>query len=250
MSFLIYTRAGNVSVPIIDRFTHYVAGEHHDFVIHEHEGNRRLTQYRTGYCLTTEQAPETIEACRAWLDSIEKATSARKMKQILNEQETINPPPTDVKDENTMSLEQELKENTEAVKALTTALIASLQNPVNQGVALAGKDTPKGDIAKEESAADRKSRLKVEKELYDAAQTKTKAAEAPAAPAIDFEKDVKPLVVKISVDHGREKAVALLQRFGVSRTPDLLPAQYPDVIKFANEILNAKRDPEAAQDDI
>ena len=243
-SFLIWTTAGNVEVPIIERFTHFIGGEHHEFVIHEYKGVRTLSQYRTGYKIC-DNAPATVSGCGAHLDSLQQKHGIRYVKQVLNEQETINPQPTKEVD---MSLEDAIHKNTLAIEAITAALLKS--PAATTGAVVSEPLAAKGETKKEESAADRKKRMQEEKALFDLQQAeKANAAAKDKAPALDFEKDVKPLIVKISVEKGREKAIALMQRFGVSKSPDLLPDQYADVVKQAKAILEEGKDPEAGSSD-
>lgn len=250
MKFLIITNEGKEEKQVLAKFSHYVGGATHEFVIHEQNGKRCFSQYRTGYRVT-DRAPDSISGCKALLDHLQVVNGLRKTKQILEEQETINPAPSLTK-ETQMSLEEQLAKNTSALEALTAALSNKAQAP---GVAAAVVSEPlkvSAETKKEESAADRKKRLQEEKALHDLAQAeKAKpAAEEKKQPVLDYDKDVKPLIVRISVEKGREKATSLVQRFGCGKSIDLLPDQYADVVKFANEILDFGLDPEAGADDI
>lgn len=250
-SFLIWTDGGHKEVDIIDHFTYFVGGAMHEFVTHEYQGSRRLAQYRTGW-MVADNIPDDISVCKSHLDALEQKYGTRKMRQILSEQETINSHP--LEKETNMSLEEALAKNTAAIEALTAAFAKVGSAVVAAPVASASGSEPlavkSGDKMKEESAADRKARLKAEKDLFDAEQAHKKAAEAAKKPAFDYEKDVKPLFVKISTEKGRDKAIACLQRLGCSKSADLLPAQYEQAVQFANEVLNEGRDPEAGNDDI
>jgi hypothetical protein len=54
---------------------------------------------------------------------------------------------------------------------------------------------------------------------------------------IDYEKDVKPLILKVGGTKGRDAAVALLGEFDVKAGTALTADQYPAVIARANELL-------------
>lgn len=85
-----------------------------------------------------------------------------------------------------------------------------------------------------------------------AAPEKTAAASSPAAAsaAADVQAStaatepvtydqVKPLILKINADKGRNAAAAALSKFGVTKGPDLKPEQYAPFVAHANEVLAA-----------
>lgn len=51
---------------------------------------------------------------------------------------------------------------------------------------------------------------------------------------------VKPLILKINTDKGRDAATAALAKFGVTKGPELKPEQFADFIAHANEVLAAE----------
>lgn len=63
----------------------------------------------------------------------------------------------------------------------------------------------------------------------------------------DFEKDVKPVLKKLSVEVGRDEFIAFLQRFGVNNVKLLSQGQYPMVVQTANEVIAKKLVPTAAE---
>lgn len=68
-----------------------------------------------------------------------------------------------------------------------------------------------------------------------------------APPALDYQKDIKPLVLGIA-KISREKIEALLQRFGVA-TAKVLPAdQYPAFKDLADKVLSGEYDPLASDE--
>ena len=69
------------------------------------------------------------------------------------------------------------------------------------------------------------------------------AADAQASTAatepVNYEKGVKPLILKIITVKGREAATAAFAKFGVAKGPDLKPEQYAQFVAHANEVLAA-----------
>lgn len=109
-----------------------------------------------------------------------------------------------------MSLEKELAANTEALKALT--------------IALAANHTPaKGANVVQPAAA------------------ATAAPKAPAAQgaALDYEKDVKPLALRVAKEKKREGLVAILDKFKVAQANMLKPEQWAEFIAACNAALAA-----------
>lgn len=147
-----------------------------------------------------------------------------------------------------MSLETALSENTAALKALH-AMLAQLP-----GITLNAPVVAEAQ-AEKQAKPDAKKSTKVEQihssekeKARSSAQTQTVAdsstgSSSESQPADEAEaktysyEDVKAAVLEVSKVKGRETVVGLLQRFGVSKAPDLLPASYADVITVANEVL-------------
>lgn len=77
------------------------------------------------------------------------------------------------------------------------------------------------------------------------------ASPAPAAPAaspasstepaasLDYEKDVKPLVVKLGATKGREAVLAVFEKLGVAKGPELKPEQLAAAAEAFNAALGA-----------
>lgn len=65
-------------------------------------------------------------------------------------------------------------------------------------------------------------------------------------PVIGFEQ-AKVKLITIVKDKGREKATALLARFGVEKVTALTPAQYADFVFKAEAVLAGTYDPEAGE---
>lgn len=113
-----------------------------------------------------------------------------------------------------MSLEQALTENTAALREVIIALAA---HHVPGGAAVTGK------APAEKPAAG-------------------KAATPPATTggALDYEKDVKPLALRVAKEKQRDGLVAILTTFGVAQANLLKPEQYGPFITACNTALAAK----------
>lgn len=77
-----------------------------------------------------------------------------------------------------------------------------------------------------------------------AAATKTAVGKTPApkaapkSPALpDYASEVAPLVLKVAEAAGRDKAIAVMAEFGVTKAPQLSPDQYAEFIAAMNAAL-------------
>lgn len=125
---------------------------------------------------------------------------------------------------------------------------------------VAGETTAKPaavDTKKQEPKADPKDAKPAAKDA--AAQksakpeTTAKAESADAAPAgdsakLDYTQDIRPLVVKVSQDKGRDTITALLQRFGVGKGPELKPEQWAEFKDYAERTLSGDYNPLEAEE--
>lgn len=57
------------------------------------------------------------------------------------------------------------------------------------------------------------------------------SASEPAAPALDFDKDVGPVVVEAVTTHGREPVVAILNQFGAERASEVPEGQWAELVE-------------------
>lgn len=120
-----------------------------------------------------------------------------------------------------MSLEKALAENTEALRALTIAL-ASSHIPTKAGAAPAAPIT----------GAEAKTNLAAGKEAAAAAANK-----GAGTATLDYEKDVKPLALRVAKEKGREKLIGVLKEFGVEQANVLKPEQWGEFTKKCNAAL-------------
>lgn len=114
-----------------------------------------------------------------------------------------------------MSLEAAIQENTSVMRELIGRLTA------------AGMMT--GAPGKPEAApADKPAKT---------AKAEVAAAEPETVKAIDYEKDVRPVLVKVSTTAGRDALIALLKQFGVTKGDQLKVTQFQDALNAANALL-------------
>lgn len=120
-----------------------------------------------------------------------------------------------------MSLELAIQENTNALRDLIARLSTTSATAINM--------TGAEYVAKIDATVTDKVEAKKPATTQTAPETKAAttapAAESPSEPvaAIDYTKDVKPLLLKVSTSKGRDALVALLTKFGVAKG-DQLPA--------------------------
>lgn len=124
-----------------------------------------------------------------------------------------------------MSLEAALQENTSVMRELIARLGAA-------GVTLPATDA----VASSDDTAAETKREK--KPAPDHASKPPQKAE-PAFVPPDYEKDVRPLLVKVSTGKGRDALVSLLSQFGAAKGDQLKTDQFTAVITAANELLVA-----------
>lgn len=128
-----------------------------------------------------------------------------------------------------MSLEQVIQENTNAMRELIARLTATGL------VSSTAVETTGSEYIAKIDAAEAKTGTKAE----DLPITKRKDDDKPEAASIDYEKEVRPVLVKVSTTKGRDPLIALLAQFKVTKGDQLKPAQFGDVIAAANELLAA-----------
>lgn len=109
-------------------------------------------------------------------------------------------------------LEEAIKENTATMKQLIAALTAGAI------AAVPGKPAPK--------AADKPP-------------APAGAATGGTSAALDYEKDVKPLALRVAKEKGRETLVKMLEGFKVAQANLLKPEQFNEFVKSCNTALAA-----------
>lgn len=148
-----------------------------------------------------------------------------------------------------------------------TAVSDSANDALSIAALLATGDAPaatkaqtSGATEKNVTKADTTAKASTEKQTPDAssnsansstgskqandADAKGKAEDA----ALDYEKDIKPLVLGIA-KISRAKIEALLQRFGVATAKALTADQYAEFKELADKVLSGEYDPTASNDE-
>jgi hypothetical protein len=142
-----------------------------------------------------------------------------------------------------MSLEVAIQENTAALRELIARLTSGSQTAVTMtGAEYVEKlDKPAADTKAKEgktepwpfpNAKPGSPGDKINKAQADA-KAKTEA------PTLDYVKDVKPLLLKVSASKGRDALVSLLNEFGVDKGDKLPADKLPEVVAQVNELLAA-----------
>lgn len=137
---------------------------------------------------------------------------------------------------NTMSLEQALQENTAAVKSLLAVLLTK---------ASIGTNTPEvvANAKVEDAPVVAKTEVKTETKAPKATKAETKAPKVADVDALTLA-DVSPLIVAIAKEHGKEGAIALMEKFGVKKLGELSADRYAEFKVAAEAILNPETEDE------
>lgn len=156
-----------------------------------------------------------------------------------------------------MSLEQNIAELNTNIKALIAAMAARTgtgetaaeAKPLGTMYSPESPEAPteaKKPTAKKEAGEVKKPAATASSPSGATPETTAQAESVPAGDAPTYDQ-VKDRILTLSKEKGREPTVALMQRHGVSKGPDLKPEQYADFIKDVNAILAGTYDPEAAE---
>lgn len=144
-----------------------------------------------------------------------------------------------------------------AQEALDTAALLATGKPT-AGAAEPTKTQPAASGKKDQTPADT-TKSSPEKQTLtasgnsDSSLTASENANKPgdkaeAPPALDYEKDIKPLVLAIA-KISREKAEGLLQRFGVASAKNLKADQFADFKAKAEQVIAGTYDPVASDEE-
>jgi hypothetical protein len=153
-----------------------------------------------------------------------------------------------------MSLEQAITDHASALRELAAAIRATISGAHNISAAIktVAEASPEQLVAAVDSKAATDKVINDAKKPVDTqtAATTAKAgtaAESPSdAPAPDYEA-VKAKALQLSKDKGRDPLIALLQRHGVAKAPDLKAEQYAAFIADVDAIIAGTYDPSAAE---
>ncbi|RMD00042.1 hypothetical protein EAY64_05450 [Aquitalea palustris] len=137
-----------------------------------------------------------------------------------------------------MSLEAVIEANTSAIRELIEAIKTGVPTTAAQVAAVATEATPAKSESKS-AKAEKVDAANVAEPKTEAVKVEEKAAAATEQPAPPSYKDASEAIVALSKGKGRDAAVAILNKFGVSKLPDLDPSRFADIIDAAKAALEA-----------
>lgn len=120
-----------------------------------------------------------------------------------------------------------------AVEDLETKVRASAADQVDTKKA---KTDPKPEAAPGSAQTQTASASSVSSSTESTPVAESEKSETTEQSAATYD-DAKELVKEVAKTKGRDAAVGLLQRFGVSKLPDLKPDQYGALVEHAKEVL-------------
>ncbi|WP_420997615.1 hypothetical protein ACKI2N_012455 [Cupriavidus sp. 30B13] len=125
----------------------------------------------------------------------------------------------------------------------------NLQDALTAAQYLAGHSTPaaaSSEPAGNAQASDSGTTPKSSPASASITSKSSDESKSDAAPALDYEKDIKPRVLLLSKDKGREATIATLSRFGVTKATELSKEQWPEFLVFVNKVIDGEVNPEDA----
>jgi hypothetical protein len=131
-----------------------------------------------------------------------------------------------------MSLEQAITDNTAALRDLLARLSGTNAITMSATEFLQDHNQAAPVSAKVEE-------VKKPVEKTPATSKPEAGQDSPETETLDYEKQVKPFLVKVSQEKGREALIALLDKFGVKKGDQLPAAKLAAVLANANELLAA-----------
>jgi hypothetical protein len=81
------------------------------------------------------------------------------------------------------------------------------------------------------------------------AQTSSTPDVQPSGDEVTYDGNVKPAILQIAKDKGRDMVTALMQRYGATKGPELKAEQYADFVKDAQRVLAGEYDPTVAEEE-
>ena len=149
----------------------------------------------------------------------------------------------------------------DGTEATFQATATNLADALTAAQFLAGHDVPADSTAKAviAKAAEKPQATAEGKEQASASATTKPSGEQSASTAssssaepqssgaaLDYEKDIKPRVLLLSKEKGREATVATLGRFGVVKATELNADQWPEFLAYVNKVIAGETNPEDA----
>lgn len=99
---------------------------------------------------------------------------------------------------------------------------------------------------KEQASASATTKPSGEQSASTATSSSAEPQTGDAGAALDYEKDIKPRVLLLSKEKGREATVATLGRFGVVKATELNADQWPAFLEYVNKVIAGETNPEDA----
>jgi hypothetical protein len=145
-----------------------------------------------------------------------------------------------------LAIAQQLANGTADAAATTQAAITKASKD-SKATASNTNATEVQERAKEQAGNDAGT-ASTETSSQASAQTAGKSSDATNsdAPKLDYEKDIKPRVLLLSKDKGRDATIATLSRFGVAKATELNEDQWPAFLEFVNKVIAGEANPEEA----
>lgn len=150
-------------------------------------------------------------------------------------------------------------------EATFQAMATNLADALTAAQFLAGHDVPADSAAKaviakaaekpqptattegkEQASASATTKPSGEQSASTATSSSAEPQTDAAGAALDYEKDIKPRVLLLSKEKGREATVATLGRFGVVKATELNADQWPAFLEYVNKVIAGETNPEDA----
>ncbi len=136
-----------------------------------------------------------------------------------------------------MSIESLLADVVEALNKNTAALKGGSDKPASS------RSSAKDADAEDKPAARRRSSTKDDDaEEKPAARRRSSTKDDDAGDALDFEADIKPMLLKLNKAGGRDALLDLFEDFGVEKGDELKPAQFVKVLAAIKKAIKAAED--------
>lgn len=143
-----------------------------------------------------------------------------------------------------MSLENAISDHAAAIRELAAAVRAT----VTGGGAVTVTTTAPKTADKKETAAPEKKTPPAEKPPAATVKPGADQKANSGASSIDYAATIKPKILDLAkMPEGRDKLTALLQRFGVTKGPDLKPEQHVEFDETIDRVIAGEYDPRDAE---
>lgn len=143
-----------------------------------------------------------------------------------------------------MSFENAISDHAAAIRELAAAIRATVTGAAVTGAA----DTVQKTVDKKETVAPVKKTPPAEKPPAATGKPGADPKANSGASLIDYAAVIKPKILELAkMPEGRDKLTALLQRFGVTKGPDLKPEQHVEFDETIDRVIAGEYDPRDAE---